>query len=207
MDNENIQSDNTPSALPKKTSVLRKIIGVSIMVVLAGVITCVAILSMLQTNYNFNFNAPDAIEIHTSSSNSALNKVFVQKGSNQYEEIMKLYNNSFNSKFLTALFQGKSNQKIKVEEGYKSISSLSGPYLVFCYNSSQKLVLNGKEYKASIISDSNFIEIVIEVKNSTSLTEINAYFKYRDTGLNNYSYVRFSTLAVQSNLYEYIENL
>lgn len=185
----------------------KKVLGISVMVVLIAIILTITICSFLPKSYNFGFETPSSIEIHTSDSSSPQNKRFVQKDSAEYKKIMSLYNESFNTKVLTAFLQGKINQNVKVQEGYKSISSISGPYLVFCYSTSQKVVLNGKEYNADIVSDSNFIEVVIEVKNTTSLTEINAYFKYRDTGLNNYSYVRFSTLATQSNLYNYIENM
>lgn len=215
MENENIQKEEnlvenaeiTPKNSFKTKKIAKGFVGITLLLVLVAVIVSVAVLSFLPKDYNFNFNQPDSIEIHTSNSSSTQNKMFVSKNSKEYDEIIKLYNESFGSKVLTAIFQGKLNRQVEVTEGYKSISSLTGPYLVFCYESSQKLVLNGKEYKADIVSDSNFIEVVIEVKNTTNLTEINAYFKYRDTGLNNYSYVRFSTLAAQSNLYNYIENL
>lgn len=202
---ENIEKNSENSSKSKK--IAKKIVGMSLLLALVAVIITIAVLSFVPQNYNFNFNAPDSIEIHTSNSNSTQNKIFVQKDSKVYNEIMKLYNESFSSKILTSMLQGKLNKKIEVTEGYKSISSLSGPYMVFCYSTSQKMTLNGKEYQPDIISDNNYIEVVIEVNNSLNLTEINAYFKYRDTGLNNYSYVHFSTLAAQSNLYNYIENL
>ena len=214
MDSENIQKEEIlenvekTSKKPSKTKkIAKKFVGITLLFLLVAVIVTVAVLAFVPKDYNFGFNDPVTIEMHTANSSSPNNKRLLPRDSEEYNEIMKLYKESFESKFLTSLLQGKLNRQVEVTEGYKSISSLTGPYLVFCYESSQKLVLNGKEYKADIVSDSNFIEVVIEVKNTTSLTEINAYFKYRDTGLNNYSYVRFSTLAAQSNLYNYIENL
>lgn len=213
MDNENVQKEENLENNEKKSNnssktkkITKKIVGISLLLVLVAIIVSIAVLSFLPKDYNFNFNAPDSIEIHTSNSSSSQNKVFIQKNSKEYNEIMKLYNESFGSTILISLLQGKLNRQIEVTEVYKSIS-FSGPYMVFCYSTSQKMTLNGKEYQPNIISDNNYIEVVIEVKNSANLTEINAYFKYRDTGLNNYSYVHFSTLAAQSNLYNYIENL
>ena len=99
------------------------------------------------------------------------------------------------------------------------MSSISGPYLEFYYSESQKIYVNGKpfdEYIAerqahggsgAIVSDSNYISCVIEVQNSDSLSKINVYFKFKDTGLNEYSYFRLVTYAKQAPLYEYIENL
>ena len=214
MENKNIQNEEflenvetKPKDSPKTKIIAKKFVGITLLLALVAVIVTVAVLAFVPKDYNFGFNDPVTIEMHTADSSSPNNKRLLQKDSEEYNEIMKLYKESFGSKVLTSLLQGKLNRQVEVTEGYKSISSLTGPYLVFCYESSQKLVLNGKEYKAEIVSDSNFIEVVVEVKNTTNLTEINAYFKYRDTGLNNYSYVRFSTLAAQSNLYNYIENL
>ena len=202
---ENVEVATKNSLKTKK--IAKKFVGAGLLLALVAVIVTVAVLAFIPKNYNFGFNDPSAIEMHTSNSSSPNNKRFLSKNSAEYNQIMELYNESFDSKLLSTLFLGVANRQVKVTEGYKSISSLSGPYLIFCYETSQKFVLNGKEYKADIISDNSYIEIVIEVRNSENLTEINAYFKYRDTGLNNYSYVRFSTLAAQSNLYNYIENL
>ena len=206
MENENkeIVTENESVQKPKKVGKL--ILSISLIVVLVAFSVLTILATFVSKNYNYNFNDPTLIRIRTNDSSSKDGLTF-NKDSEEYNEIMKLYNNSFNAKYISALLQGKLNDVVTVKEGYKSLSSLSGYYVEFIYDSVQKLVIDGEEYQANIVTDESYYVITIEVLNSTTLTETNAYFKYKNASSSNYSYIRLIPYSTQADLYEYIQNM
>ena len=205
------KSEVVNSASKSNTS---RIVSIVLIVLFAVVTLAIVLCSFLPKAYNLDLANPDQIKIHMAdTSNDAHGTVYIkgdERTGAEYNKIMSLYNDSFKTTVLSAVFQGKALTGVKVEEGYKSLSdsSLKGSYYIeFMYDSAQKLMVNGKEYNANIISDTDYISVVIEVNNTTSLSKINAYFKYRATGENNYSYVRLETYATQNALYDYIQSL
>ena len=82
---ENLENVENLSKKPSKTKkIAKKILGISLLLVLVAIITSVAVLAFLPKNFNFGFDAPDSIEIHTSNSSSSANKTFVSKNSTIY---------------------------------------------------------------------------------------------------------------------------
>jgi len=209
MENENIEEleEVIPEVEPKKRNGFgKRIFSIALMCVLIVSAVLITLSAVVTKNYNFNFDDPTLIKIHTDSS-SVNNGLTFSKNDNEYKKILSLYNNSFKTKVITALFQGKLGNGVTVKEGYKSFGNLTGTYLEFFYNDEQTLYVNGEKYEANIVSDESYFVIAIEVANSSNLTEINAYFKYRSSNSNDYSYVRLVSYAVQADLYDYIENL
>ena len=202
-----------------KTGLAKRIIAISLLVLCTLIVVGVTLCSFVPKSFNPGLNDPAYIVVHTKDSSSPANGSTYQKNSDEYKELMKLYNDSFETTIFGALFQGKAFEGVTEAEGYKSLNSLSGPYLEFNYTESQTIYINGKTFDEfaderearegikPIVSNSSYISCVIEVSNSTSLAQINVYFKYRDTGTNNYSYIRLLTYAKQASLYDYIENL
>lgn len=212
---ENVAEDNTEcdEADTKKEKkqknhklFWKRFAAVAVIVVFAAIIAAVSLCSLLTKSYDFGFNDPTFIRIHTSNSSSSNNNRAFFAGQDEYKKLLDLYKKSMQTKVITALFQGKLGEAVTAKEGYKSLA-ISGAYLEFNYNTEQKLYLNGQEYNANIISDESYYTIVIEVTNNTNLAEVNAYFKYKTTGSGNYSYVRFASFAAQADLYNYIENM
>ena len=216
MENENV-IENTEK--PKKAGKARFITSIVLLtlciVLVVGTVAC----SFIKKDYNPGVNNPDYIVVTTADSSSPANKSMLSKGSEKYNEIMELYNSSFKTTFFNALFQGLAFEGVTEKDEYKSLSTLSGPYLEFNYTESQTLYVNGQTYEeyaaerkaktgvSPIVANSNYISLVVEVIDSSSLTLTNIYFKYRDTGTYNYSYIRLMTYAKQSALYDYIENM
>ena len=202
IDAQNVQ-DNSAKA---KSGVWRKITSIALLVLAVAIMVSVVLCSTIKKDFNYGFNSPTLITLHTSNSNNMNDGQTLTCGTDSYNKFMTLYNDSFKTTLFGVLFQGKAGAGISAKEGYKSLSSLSNTYVEFFYNESQTLKVNGKEYDARIVSNTDYISIIIEVNNTESLSEVNAYFKYRDTGTNNYSYVRLVTFAAQSSLYDFIEN-
>lgn len=189
----------------EKPKIVSRIISVIMLVILSllavGIIAC----AIVPKNYNINLNSPDRIVIYTDDDSSDQSTYYA--GSDEYKKIISLYNDSFKTSLMGSLFQGKLTASAKIVEGYVSLSSIDKVYIEFVYDESQKVTLNGTEYKASIISDTSYRSIFIEVNSSSSLTEVNAYVRYKDTQENSYSYLRYSTYAAQADLYDYITSL
>ena len=206
-ESQKVENANIAKSVAKRPFGWKKVLAAVCCVLLVGIILSISLLSFLPKDYNFNFSTPDLIKIYVGEKTSSTYGQTFSKETEEYQKIYDLYNNSLKTKLITALFQGKINEGVTAEEGYKSIGSVGTPRLEFCYNEIQTLYLNGKEYNANIISDESYYIIVIEVKNSTTLTEVNAYFKYKTTSTGNYSYVRFASYAVQNELYDYLKNI
>jgi len=207
MEKENKQLQTTK---PQTPSTARKVISIVVLALVAILSISIILCAYLPKNFNFGLNNPEYIIVHSTDNKNVDNTSYFKQGEYSdgkvYNKIMDLYNQSFKTTILGAMFQGKAFTNVSAEEGYKSLSSLTGTSIEFVYQNSQKLMLNGKPYKASIVSNTDYISVVIEVVNNQSLAKVNAYFKYRDTGSNNYSYVRFATYSAQADLYDYLVN-
>ena len=195
----------------EKSSISKKIFSIALIVVCAIIVVGVTLGSFLPKSFNPGLNDPTYIVLHSSTNSSAEGLAFEKAKDKQYEEILSLYKQSFETTFFGALFQGKAFDGVVEQEGYKSLNSLSGTYLEFNYSESQVIRINGKTLEEAgitpMVSDTNYRSVIIEVVNSESLAQINVYFKYNASGTSNYSYIRFLTFAKQTSLYEYIENI
>ena len=225
MENENIIENEENVEKPKKAGKGRIITSIVLLVLCAILVVGTVACSFIKKDFNPGVNDPDYIIIQTNNSSSSVNGTSYFKNSTNesnkavYDEIMSLYKESFKTSFYTALFQGKAGAGVTEQDDYKSFSSISKPYIEFRYNTTQTLYVNGKPYsvyaedrqaeggQSAIVSNSDYISIIVEVVDSSSLTQMNIYFRYRDTGTNNYSYIYLSTYAKQSALYDYIANM
>ena len=204
---ENAELQNDAGAKAKSTAgIWRKITSIALLVLASIIMIGVVLMSTVKKDFNYGFNAPQLVTLHTESTSNINNGATLTKGTDVYNKFMTLYNDSFKTTLFGAMFQGKLGAGVTAKEGYKSLSSLSGTYVEFFYTEAQSIKIAGKQYDATIVSNTNYISIIIEVKNTTSFDEISAYFKYRDTGTNNYSYIRFVSYASQANLYDFVEN-
>ena len=216
---ENEKAVETPVVMEGKRSIGKLIFSISLIAICSILVIGITLCSFLTKNFNPGLNDPDYIVIKTSNTSSSSNNTMYSKNTDEYKKLMELYNNSFETTLFTAMFQGISVESVSEQEGYKSLSSLSGTYIEFNYTSSQTMYVNGQSFDdfakerqdktgtRPIVSNTDYISVFIEVKNTTSLTEVLLYFRYRDTGTNNYSYIRLKTYAVQNELYDYVESL
>lgn len=207
LENQDKMAKNTSKS--KKHFNFKLFLSILFVIIMVGVITGISTCSCIEKSFDFGFNAPAYIKLHTEDKTSSSNNQIFAQETKQYQNIIELYNKSFKTTLLNSILQGKAKNGVTAKEGYKSISesSLNGAYMEFFYNEVQQIYLNGEKYEANIVGDESYYVIVIEVLNSNSLTEINAYFKYRSNSSTDYSYVRFTSFAVQAELYDYISNL
>lgn len=188
----------------------KKIIGIVSAVLVLIVSLCFICCAFINKDYNFKLNEPTSIRVYKNDkvSTDIRNIGDTQE---QYAQIMDKFNDSFKISFLNALFQGKGFENPKfvdkdVNQSLSNINSLTDEntyILYFYFDSAQKLMLNGKEVETTW-NIKTFTEVYIQVKNTTKLTEINAYIKYSS----NYARYKFTTYANQGKLFNYLsENI
>jgi len=119
---------------------------------------------------------------------------------------------------MSGLFQGILGDNAEIvrmsSTTSKSSALSSGTYLCFEYNEVQTLKLNGKVYQYKYSSGSledpvQYKNVYIEVKDSSSMTDINVYIQAVDSQGNNQDYFRYKFVvkASQADLYDYIKGL
>ena len=207
---EQVKTDEYQVETKTSAGVGKKIFSIALIVLCAVIVIGVTLGSYVTKSFNPGLNDPTYIVIH-SSSNSSVNNSTYGQNSEEYKKLLSLYKDSFETTVFGALFQGNAFEGVTEKEGHVNLSSLTGTYLEFNYSDSQVIKINGKTLKEAgitpMVSNTNYRSAVIEVINSESFTQINVYFKYSDSGINNYSYIRFLTFAKQASLYEYIQSL
>ena len=193
-----------------KTGLGKKITSIALVAFCALLVVAVTLCSFLPKSFNPGLNEPDYIRLF-SSTNADIDNTTYNSDSEEYKQIISLYNESFETTVFGAMFQGKALSKVTLKEGYQSLSSLSGTYIEFNYSEVQTIKINGKTLEEAGIesqfSNHQYRSVVIEIVNSEMLSQINVYFRYNDSGYSTYSYLRFTTYARQAALYEYLENL
>ena len=193
-----------------KKNIWQRVLSIVLIVICVALVIGVTLCSFLPKSFNPGLNEPSYIRLF-SSSNSNINNVTYNSDSDEYKQIMELYNKSFETTIFGAMFQGKAFKGITFKEGHQSLSSLTGTYIEFNYDEVQTIKINGKTLEEAGIesqfSNHQYRSVVIEVLDSESLSQINVYFRYNDTGYSTYSYLRFETYAKQAALYDYLENL
>lgn len=177
-----------------------------IMIIAAALASVVALtfigLAIFKKDFNPKLQTPTRVLVYASTDSP----VSYGQGSEEYDKIMRLYNDSFKTSTLDALFQGRISQGPRlVTQTYKNLASLQSSsyvYLEFIYNNPQLITDPSVKY-----SDKKYVSVVVEVLNTTSLSQVNAYIRYGEAGTNGYSYVRYVTYAAQANLYNYMKEL
>ncbi len=181
------------------------IVALCLIGILAGTII---VLSCVNKDFNLNLQNPDFVEVWINSSTDR--KTFEKDDSYAenkeiYNEIMNLYNESFKQKLMSSLFNGTIGEKAVIKNwGYnKSTTSVtnSGTWLVFGYNDTQTLKVNGKDYTDNTSNSKNYKKLYIQVKNSDNMTTFDIYVQ-KDGTTNSYYY--YTARAKQANLYKYL---
>lgn len=201
--------NNTQQTTEKKPSKVSRIISIVLLAVIAVLALSTLVLSVTPKNFNIGLAEPSAIKINTSNQSIKNSRWEKDAVDGVYNKVMELYNKSFNTTLLNALFKGVMVTGVSIEEGYSYFSSIEGDYIEFLYNQPQTLKLGGKNYTPTNSGIYNtFVSVIIEVENTNSIAPITAYIRHG--GENNtytYSRVRFNTFAAQAELYEYINSL
>ncbi len=186
---------------------MRKILSIIAIVLLgviaAGVIAC----SFIPKQFNINLETPDYVVVWKDGVSEGVTYL---KNSEEYNQILEKYNASFKSTVLSSMFQGKLFASPNIVDSYHTLNlstliSDDAIFIEFRYDTVKTVKFNGEEYSDS--SDNKYVSIMIEVLDSQNLSEIKAYVRYGEAGTNNYSYYRYTTYAVQANLFDYINEI
>lgn len=179
------------------------IVALCLIAVLAGVII---IFAVVDKDYNLNLQSPDYIQICI---NKASNENVESYDKNDailerkdiYNNVMKLYNESFTQKIMSGIFQGIIFDKTEIVYQYSTNFLSNGTFIAFNYNDEQILKLNGEVYTYKNNTNIKYKTLYVEVKDTNAMTDIYIYVKSMDA---NNSYYRYVVKAEQSELYNYL---
>ena len=172
-----------------------KVLISTVSTILALIVICVIILSCIPKNYNFNLSTDyDRIAVKI---NGNENPIINQK--DKEKEIMNLYNESFKTSMISALFNGKAFEGKTLSESHSNVSSLtnSGYWLVINYGSNEQTISE----ETTSANSKKYDKVYIQVLDSDDYTLITAYLTSSSTSSSNYKY---TTYAKQSSLYDYL---
>lgn len=179
------------------------IIAISLVALIAGAVIAFAFIPK-----QFNVNLTDPSYIRVFASDGQIETAL--KGSAKYDYIMEKYEQSFDSTLLSSLFQGRAFASPSIADKYHTLNVASlvdenEYYLEFCYDAPQTVTFNGEEYQDD--DDNKYLTIMIQVKDSSVLSEIKLYARYGAAGTVDYSYYNYTTYAAQSELFAYLQTL
>mgnify|MGYP006325883479 CR=1 FL=1 len=188
------------------------IIALCLIAVLAGAIILFA---CIDKSYNPKIQEPDYIKIYINKTSGQNVESYYKNDEFSdrkavYDNVMKLYNESFNQKIMSGIFQGILFEDAKIVKESKSLSTLTGTYIAFNYNELQTLKLNGEvyTYKNGTTTETNikFNTLYVEVKDTTAMSDINIYVEYyNQSSSSETSRYKYVVKAEQSDLYKYIQ--
>lgn len=188
------------------------IVALCLIAVLAGVIILFA---CIDKSYNPKIQEPDYIQIYINKTSGQNVESYYKNDEFSdrqaiYDNVMKLYNQSFNQKVMSGIFQGILFDNAKIVRESKSLSTLTGTYIAFNYSELQTLKLNGKvyTYKNGTTTETNiqFKTLWVEVKDVDAMSDINIYVEYyNQNSSSETSKYKYVVKAQQSDLYDYIQ--
>ena len=184
----------------------KKITGLVISIVVLVLAVLILVTAFVPKNFNFKLNTPNSITIYKGDG-SQLNSY--DKEDDEFKEIMNLYNKGLKTSMLSAFFQGKAFSKVQTIDSTRGFSSSNMDssllYIEFHYLEAQKTDKHGSNVNFSTDQET-YNYVVIEVKNSGNLKEINAYIR-KDGDINSYSYIKYTSYGSFSSLYSYLNDL
>lgn len=193
---------------------MKKILSIVALCLIAVIAGTIIVFSCVDKDYNLNLKNPDYIEIimnNGAESQSYFKDDEISANKEVYDKVMKLYNESYKQKIMSAIFQGTLGNKVTIERNSISESSVttSGVVIAFHYYENQTLKLNGKTYTytfASGTTETNiqYKTLYVKVNSLDSLEDVNIYVKNINTS-SSYIYYSYKVKANQSALYEYLK--
>lgn len=155
---------------------MAKKIGAIVSLSIIGVlIVLTVIFANVKINYSIKCNTPDKIYVQTGSVANTL-----VQNENDINEVKKYINNASKEVFISAMFNGRLNQKAKivsVSETGKTMPSPEGYFVIYQYATPQVLKDGKKDYKDSQGNKYYYRELVFDVTKTEGETTVKVYVK------------------------------
>lgn len=190
---------------------MKKILSIVALTLIAILASSIIVFSCVDKDYNPNLENPDYIKIFVDSSSSEayFNDNTNEENQKVYNETLRLYNESFKQKMMSAIFNGTLFENPTISKlSPKKNSFSTGIYINFHYNEKQILKLNNDvyTYKTEKTTETNieYNDLYIEVKDSENLTTFNIYVQKLNSS---YYYYHYTVRAKQADLYNYLKGI
>ncbi len=151
-----------------------------------------------------------SIQVYDKTSSSFLD---YNPNSDEYKQIVNLYNESFDESVLISLFSGAYGFEGGVVQGHVDLSArmdTSGKQYIMFFSIDEKvLTVDSKLYKNNADSIVKYNRMVLEINNTSALSEASLYIidESESTQDELVSYYKVSMLAHFKDLHNYIINL
>ncbi len=182
----------------KKAYLIVSLVMVGILLISTMVLAFIPKNFQLETTEN-----PDYIDVYY----KGVNIGSYRDGDSEYENILDLYNDSFKTGYLTAMFDGLSGVKPITKDGYNSFDLYDSAkiYILFNYNSNPQSYDKTEEN----IYDNEYTNLILEVSDEKGFNMITTIHmdEFRPDSSSNSAYYETVTYANQSNLYDYLAEL
>lgn len=189
---------------------MAKKIGAIVSLSIIGVlIVLTVIFANVKINYSIKCNTPNSIYVQTNSTSD------VKVEGDYFNEIKKYIDNASKEVFISAMFNGRLNQKaniVSVSETGKTMPSPEGYFVAYKYSTPQVLKDGKKDYKDSQGNKYYYRELVFDVTKTEGETTIKVYVKpyYKANSeelATENKYTKYYELKADfSDFYNYLDN-
>ncbi|MBQ7308446.1 MAG: hypothetical protein IJW82_07985 [Clostridia bacterium] len=202
----------------RRNRMIKMIVLISVLSLVVITMATTIILAVVKKDFNVNLKNPTQIRIYDTAAGNFYGYTY-DKGEDEYNEIMELFNNSSSASVLSLLFEGKLNKENYIENKNANHSVISNIieknpnyyYIEFIYDGLTPLMINDEAYYKTGTSEIvEYTKLLIEVKNVYEMTDVTIYVenynKYSSSDTIASSY-QIMTQADQTLLYAYIASL
>ncbi len=187
---------------------MKKALTISALCFIAAIVITTIVLGFVNTNFaQFSVEQSVSVEVWKNNKNQLFYK---DTNTDEFNEIVNLYNKESKISILTALFTGAYSVDANIENENTSMTNkiTSGYWLVFKYDEAQTLKLDGENYKDKTSTSTDpikFTKIYLQVTNTEGMSLVNAYVC--DSTTTTTAKYTMSIYANQTALYNHITNL
>ena len=178
--------------MEKSYKITKLVICIILLCASLGTAIYFAIIPFVNVNTKYDLKSPDIIEVHVNGSYKN-----IEKGSDAFNEILELYNDSFIVSKSDLIFGNEVVNKQTLKSSNK-MDKKKGTWLEFSYTTNQKLSLD--------YSNVEFTSIFIEITDTENMKATNAYLVDKSELTNGRTY-KYTTHSKMHNLYEYLQDL
>ena len=186
----------------------KKILIIVSLALVVALITTTIVLAVVKKSYMPEFDlTPQTVRIVRQSDNAEFESSESHSSKEKFENVVKLFDDSFKQSVLGSIFGGNSSKRIDIELVSKLPSFDEGYTFTFDYKADMVLKKDGKDFVYGTNTDKQikFRQVIFNITDTNGFNQICLYAK-EIVGSNTY-YYEIETIANVSALYDYMSEL
>lgn len=186
----------------------KKILIIVSLALVVALIATTIVLAVVKKSYMPEFDlTPQTVRIVRQSDNAEFESSESHSSKEKFENVVKLFDDSFKQSVLGSIFGGNSSKRIDIELVSKLPSFDEGYTFTFDYKADMVLKKDGKNFVYGTNTDKQikFRQVIFNITDTNGFNQICLYAK-EIVGSNTY-YYEIETIANVSALYDYMSEL